>query len=62
MTAIFIFKYLENRALAKASLILQPPEKVFVACCCISGVKPKPSRIIDALAGALSASIFWSWL
>lgn len=56
-----VFLYLEKRALAKANLILQPPENVFVGCFCISEVKPRPFKIIDALAGALSASIFCSW-
>ena len=52
--------YLENNALASANLILQPPENVLVALACISGVKPKPLSIMDALAGALSASMFSS--
>lgn len=51
----------EKRALAKANLILQPPENVRVAFCCISLVKPKPFRIMEALAGALSASMFCNW-
>lgn len=50
--------YFENKALASANLILQPPENVFVARDCISGVNPKPLRIMDARAGALSASMF----
>ena len=48
---------LENNALAKAILILHPPEYSFVGFNCISGVNPKPDKITDALAGALSASI-----
>jgi len=46
-----------NKALAKANLIRQPPEKVLVAAACIEGVKPSPAKITDALAGALSASM-----
>ena len=38
-----------NKALASASLILQPPENSFVVIFCISVVNPRPSRIIDAL-------------
>lgn len=55
------YTHFENRALARANLILQPPENVLVARACISGVKPKPLRIIEALAGALSASMFSNW-
>lgn len=55
------FTYLEKRALAKASRILQPPENVLVARACISGVNPKPLSMIDARAGALSASMFSNW-
>lgn len=50
----------ENSARANASRILQPPEKVFVARTCMSLLKPKPLRITEARAGALSASIFSS--
>lgn len=39
----------QKRARAKASLILQPPEKLLVGCFCISVVKPRPSRITLAL-------------
>lgn len=48
----------ENKARAKASRIRHPPEKVLVALACISLLKPKPFRMTDARAGALSASIF----
>lgn len=54
--------YLEKRALANASLILHPPENVFVAWFCIVGVKPRPFKIMEARAGALSASMFCNWL
>lgn len=50
--------HFENKARANASLILHPPENVFVALLCISVVNPKPLKIIEARAGALSASIF----
>lgn len=49
--------YLEKSALAKAKRILQPPENVLVALTCISEENPRPFNIIDALAGAFSASI-----
>lgn len=49
---------LENSALAKASLILQPPENCLVGCVCIVELKPRPFKIIEAFAGALSASMF----
>lgn len=54
--------YLENSALANASLILQPPENSFVFRCCISVVKPSPAKMTEARAGALSDSIAVSWL
>lgn len=54
------FPYLEKRARARANLIRQPPENSLVGRCCISDEKPRPFKIILALAGALSASIFWS--
>ena len=47
----------QNSALAKASLILQPPEKVLVAKCCRSSEKPRPARILAARDSALSDSI-----
>jgi hypothetical protein len=53
--------YLEKRARARASLILQPPENSLVGLLCISGEKPKPAKMILALAGALSDSICCSW-
>ena len=54
------FPYLEKRARARANLIRQPPENSLVGRCCISDEKPRPFKIILALAGALSASMFWS--
>ena len=42
---------------AKAILILQPPLNSFVCFSCISKLKPSPVKMIEALAGALSASI-----
>ena len=48
---------LQKSALARASLILQPPEKVLVALACISGVNPRPDRMTAARDAALSASI-----
>ena len=54
------FSYLEKRARARANLIRQPPENSLVGRCCISDEKPRPFKIILALAGALSASMFWS--
>lgn len=53
--------HLENNALASASLILQPPENSFVVRFCISEENPKPARMTDALAGALSASMLSSF-
>lgn len=47
----------QNRARAKANLILQPPEKVLVAYCCLSGEKPRPAKILAARDSALSDSI-----
>ena len=52
------FAYLEKRARARANLIRQPPENSLVGHCCISDEKPRPFKIILALAGALSASMF----
>ena len=52
------FPYLEKRARARANLIRQPPENSLVGRCCISDEKPRPFKIILALAGALSASMF----
>lgn len=40
----------EKSARANANLILHPPENVLVARACISFVKPRPIKIIDALA------------
>ncbi|KAH3681740.1 hypothetical protein WICPIJ_007299 [Wickerhamomyces pijperi] len=48
---------LQNKALARDNLILQPPEKEFVGFCWVSLVKPRPKRIEAALASALSDSI-----
>lgn len=53
--------YLEKSARARANLIRQPPEKVLVGRACISGVNPSPLSMMDARAGALSASMFSSW-
>lgn len=47
----------QNNARAKASLIRQPPEKVFVAYCCLSGENPRPARMLAARDSALSDSI-----
>lgn len=52
--------HLENKARASARRIRQPPEKVLVAFCCICAVNPRPARIMEARAGALSASMFCS--
>lgn len=49
--------YLENNALARANLILHPPENSFVGRRCISGENPNPARMTETFAGALSASI-----
>ena len=48
---------LQKRALANASLILHPPEKVLVCAACMSVVKPKPARMTEARDGALSDSM-----
>lgn len=50
--------YLENKALASDNRIRHPPENVFVGLFCCSGEKPKPFNMIEARAGALSASMF----
>ena len=47
---------LTNRARARAMRILQPPEKSLVRLACISFVKPKPCRILAALASVVAAS------
>src|ERR1700733_7332241 len=47
---------LQNSALARANLILQPPLNSFVFRCCASTLNPRPARILDALASAVSAS------
>src|SRR5271155_4497302 len=47
----------QNRARARASRILQPPEKVLVGNCCLSGEKPRPARMVAARGSALSDSI-----
>lgn len=53
----------QNRARAKASLIRQPPEKVFVGYCCLSGENPRPAKIVaardSALSDSISASFAW---
>mmetsp|Transcript_40080 Transcript_40080/g.100295 ORF Transcript_40080/g.100295 Transcript_40080/m.100295 type:complete len:280 (+) Transcript_40080:1104-1943(+) len=46
-----------KRALASATRILQPPENSLVFLCCMSVVKPSPSRMVDALLSALCASM-----
>lgn len=50
----------ENSARAKAKRIRHPPENVLVARACMSLLKPKPFKMTDARAGALSASMFSS--
>lgn len=47
----------ENNARANAKRIRHPPENVLVALACILLLKPKPFKITDARAGALSESI-----
>ncbi len=47
----------QKSALARANLILHPPEKVFVAKSWRSGENPRPARILAARASALSDSI-----
>ena len=47
----------QKRALASASLILQPPENVLVGYCCLSVENPRPARMLAALDSALSDSI-----
>ena len=49
-----------KRALASAILILHPPEKSLVFLACISLVKPRPCRILAALASVVEASSFSS--
>lgn len=49
--------HLEKSALAKAKRMRHPPEKCLVAFFCMSGLKPKPSSMTLARAGALSASM-----
>jgi len=46
-----------NKALARVTLILQPPDKFLVAVFYISWSNPKPFKIWAALAGAEKASI-----
>ena len=46
-----------NRALARLTLILQPPENLLVALCCISLLKPRPASSRAALGSAWSAPI-----
>jgi len=46
-----------NKALAKETLILHPPDKDLVGLFLISSSKPKPFNILIALDSALSASI-----
>lgn len=47
---------LTKRARARAMRILQPPEKSRVRLACISFVKPRPWRILAALASVVAAS------
>jgi hypothetical protein len=47
----------QNRARARASRILQPPENVLVGNCCLSDEKPRPARMVAARGSALSDSI-----
>lgn len=53
----------QKSARANASLIRQPPEKVFVANCCLSWENPRPARILaardSALSDSISASLPW---
>jgi len=44
-----------NNALAKATLILQPPDIDPTVLCNIWGVKPRPPKIVAAFASALLA-------
>jgi hypothetical protein len=46
-----------KRALARLTLILQPPENLLVALCCISLLKPRPASRRAALGSAWSAPI-----
>ncbi len=46
-----------KRALARLTLILQPPENLLVALCCISLLKPRPASSLAALGSAWSAPI-----
>ena len=46
-----------NRALASATLILQPPDSEPIVLLSIAGVKPRPPKIAAALDSALLASI-----
>mmetsp|Transcript_1034 Transcript_1034/g.3797 ORF Transcript_1034/g.3797 Transcript_1034/m.3797 type:complete len:289 (+) Transcript_1034:1254-2120(+) len=61
-----------NKARAKEIRILQPPEKLLVELCMenrsgpfvspfLTTVKPKPCRIFDALASAVSSPFSFSW-
>lgn len=43
--------------LARETLILHPPENLFVGLFCISGVKDRPARILLAFASAAAAPI-----
>ena len=53
----------QKSARAKASRILQPPEKVLVAKCCRSSENPSPAKILaardSALSDSISASLEW---
>lgn len=46
-----------NSALAKATLILHPPDKDLVGLLIISVLNPSPPKITEALASAVCASI-----
>jgi hypothetical protein len=45
----------QNKALARAILIRQPPLYSFVGLRCISGVKPRPARMALALGMGISS-------
>lgn len=51
-----------NRALARATLILQPPDREPTVRFNMLGVKPRPPRMVAALDSALLASISYSLL
>mmetsp|Transcript_24572 Transcript_24572/g.41570 ORF Transcript_24572/g.41570 Transcript_24572/m.41570 type:complete len:161 (+) Transcript_24572:443-925(+) len=46
-----------NSARARAIRMRQPPLNSFVFFCCLAGVKPRPHKMVEALASAVVASI-----